>query len=169
MNRDLVTGIVGGLILVTALVGVFLYERNAGNGPASGVSPPPSIGYTLTPATGTVAVGSSAEQLMRVNASGIHHANFTLTWTATQGRDTLKLTVSPPAGSGITTGGVSQPSSSGSIRVPVDIPDGASPIGDWKVKVEFVSADPGAPIPAPTALPVGMDSSVSWSVGGSLS
>lgn len=174
MNRDTVIGIVGAAILVTAMVGVFYYERNAapvGPGAATGTA-----GNMTGPSvTSSVAVGQTDTKIVNLTQTTAANVTFHLTWTATNGRDTLKLTIAPPTGSGITQGAVSEPSDTGDITVTVPVPAGANPSGGWEVKVEFTSASPGnvgpatPPVQPPSPVPVGQsDANVDYQVAVSL-
>lgn len=173
MNRDTVVGIVGSAILVAAMVGVFWYERSvaqvgeapddAGGNP---VAPP-------SPVTGTVELGETATSLVNVPAANasVRNVTFRLSWTAENGRDTLKLTVAPPPGSGIPEGGMSEPADTGDVSVTVRVPEGATAVGVWEVKVEFVRADPDplpGGLPPPTPPPNSTDGSVDYSVATTL-
>ncbi|MFA5862240.1 MAG: hypothetical protein WDA16_11160 [Candidatus Thermoplasmatota archaeon] len=164
MNRDLVIGIVGAIILVAGMVAVFSYERDAADTNVPGGAGA-LVNATGPTTTGTVDLGKSAEKLVTMNGTHLRNVTFTLTWKATNGKDTLKLTVSPPAG--VPEGAVSEPKDTGTITVTVPIPatDNATlGAGDWKIKVEFTRADAGTPVPLPTAPPGTTDASVAWSV-----
>jgi hypothetical protein len=166
MNRDLVVGIVGALVLVAGMVGVFVYERNVAiasglgqNGAAGGAN------VTIPSLSGSLAVGKTDDKMVNVtNASGVTNLTFHLTWKATMGQDTLKILVKPPVGGGVTEGANPPQSSSGDITATVAVPAGVDPSGTWDVQVTFVSADAGTPVPPPVPVPGTTDSSVSYNV-----
>lgn len=173
MNRDTVVGIVGAVILVTAMVGVFYYERSVAATPNGEGDGGPATNSTSGPiVSGTVAVGATDSKLANVTATSARNVTFTLTWTATNGADTLQVTVAPPTGSGIMEGAVSEPSDSGEIVVTVEVPEGATPTGEWKIDVTFTQATPDplpGGIPPPTPPPNSTDASVDYSVAVTLS
>lgn len=174
MNRDTVVGIVGSAILVAAMVGVFWYERSVA--PVGDAAPTDAGGDPATPPSpvaGTVALGETATTLVNVSSANatVRNVTFQLTWSATNGRDTLKLTVAPPPGSGILEGAISEPTDSGDVSVTVQVPEGATAVGVWEVKVEFVRADPDplpGGVPPPTPPPNSTDESVAYSVATTL-
>lgn len=167
MNRDTLIGIVGCAVLVGAMVGVFWSERTtalaAGAGPGDGRV----TGIAGPALEGAVAIGETKTELAQIDAATARNLTFTLTWSATNGRDTLKLTIAPPTGSGIPEGGMSEEEDDGEITVTVRVPEGASAAGQWEVKVQFVSAEPDAlpgGIPPPDPLPAETDASVDYTV-----
>lgn len=168
MNRDLVIGIVGAAILVAGMIAVFTYERGVAitNTKNTGGL----VNSTGPTTTGSVDLGKSADKIVTINASHLTNVTFTLTWKATNGKDTLKLTVSPPEG--IPAGAVSEPKDTGTITLTIPVPAGSGNAtlgaGDWKLKVEFTKADPGAPVGLPTPPPAMTDASVSWSIASTL-
>lgn len=169
MNKDTVVGIVGAAILVTAMVGIFYYERGvAADGGIGGPGGPGTNANTTGPTvTGTVALGSTDSKLANITAASAGNVTFRLTWTATNGADTLQITVAPPTGSGIMEGSVSEPSDSGEITVTVAVPAGATPTGEWKVDVSFTQATPDplpGGVPPPTNPPGSTDTSVDYRV-----
>lgn len=169
MNRDTLVGIVGCVVLVGAMVGVFWYERSTAEAAAAPGTVTEIAGPTLD---GTVGVGETATELAEFTATSARNVTFTLTWSATNGRDTLKLTVAPPTGSGITEGGMSQEEDDGHITLAVEVPEGASPQGPWEIKVQFVSAEPDplpGGVPPPSPVPAQTDASVDFTVETSLS
>lgn len=164
MHRDTVIGIVGVVILVAAMVGVFTYERGqAGDltpdgGLTTGTAPGPT-------ASGNVALGASADSTLTFNETGMTNITFTLTWTPGAGVDTLRLVLAPAAGTGITSGFESEPEDDGEIVIVVPVnntaADGALGVGDWQASVEFVSAragTPGPPVEPPAGTPLTDDS-----------
>ena len=169
MNRDTLTGLVGVLVLAGAMVGVFFYER--GTAQAAGIGAPDDADAATIPTElslkGTATLGEVDTQIVTLTQATATSVTFRLSWTATNGKDTLKLTVAPPTGSGITEGGASEPTDTGEITLSVVVPAGASPAGGWEVKVEFVSAQPDplpGGIPPPTPPPGSTDASVSYTV-----
>ena len=163
MHRDTVIGIVGVVILVAAMVGVFSYERNQ----AAGLN---GTGGELTTVSGptlseTTAVGATSEQVLALNQTGMTNVTFTLTWSAANGVDTLQLVVVPPAGSGLNET-QSEPESDGSISFTVPVPntgaDGQLGVGDWQVSVAFVSAETNLPQQPPVGVPGTTDEQVAW-------
>lgn len=171
MNRDTVIGIVGAVILVTAMVGVFYYERNVAAPPVGDGDDAPANATGPT-ATGTVALGETHSQVVNVTQTAARNVTFTLTWSAASGADTLQLTVAPPTGSGILEGNVSEPSDSGEIVVTVPVPEGASPAGGWKIEVTFSEARPDqlpGGVPPPVTPPNSTDASVDYTVAITLS
>src|ERR1051326_592820 len=97
MNRDTVIGLVGAVILVVAMVGVFRYERAQ---PETGVDAFTQIAAPGPTAKGTTNVGAKSDATLPVAKTNVTKAVFTVTWTANAGKDTVTLTVTPPAGVG---------------------------------------------------------------------
>lgn len=168
MHRDTVIGIVGVVILVAAMVGVFTYER----GQASDLLTGPggeTMNFTAPAVTGNVAVGSTSENLVTLNQTGITNVTFTLTWTpGANSVDTLVLVVAPPNGTGDPV--ESSPESDGEITLTIPVANtgagGTLGVGDWQVVVEFVSAELSTPVQPPIQPPVGPspDTEVDFSV-----
>lgn len=170
MNKDTWIGIVGCFILVAAMVGVFTYER--ANAQAAGTGPGTVTELAGPTISDTVALGDTKTSLAEFNATSARNVTFTLMWSATNGRDTLKLSVAPPTGSGIMEGGVSPEEDDGEITLTVQIPEDASPQGAWEVKVEFVRAQPDplpGGVPPPSPVPAQTDASVAFTVETTLS
>lgn len=171
MHRDTVIGIVGVVILVSAMVGVFTYER----GQAAGISDGTGVG-TMTLAgpslDGTLAVGASADETITLNQTGMTNITFTLTWTATNGVDTMRLSVAPSAETLMTTGASSDAETDGEITLTIPVPNtlanGATGVGAWQVSVEFVSASTGLPAEPPVPPPGSTDAEVAWSLATSI-
>lgn len=167
MNRDVVTGVAGAIVLVAAMVGVFVYERNVAIAAGTAQTPPTGPLVLDGPGLeGEVALGATEDALLNLTTPGMTNVTFTLTWTATNGRDTLRLTVAPPTGSGVEEGAVSEPEDDGEITVTVAVPNtsptGTLGAGDWKVSVEFVDASPDTVVDPPVTPPGTTDASVSW-------
>lgn len=162
MNKDTVIGIVGSALLVAAMVVVFAYERANAQ-----VADPDELTASVAQSTlsGTANVGQSDTKMDNITAPAGTNVTFKLTWTQGNGPDTLKITATPPAGSGITA--KSSPNENdGSITLVVAVPMDA--VGDWSVKVDFVSAQ-GGTLPGGIANPnAPADTSVSYSVAVSI-
>jgi hypothetical protein len=173
MKRDLVTGTVGATLLVAAMAGVFILERNAASAPDTGDSPHLGPKSPFVPAlTGTVAVGDEHSQDVVVPWTSATHVVFRLTWTATNGKNTLQLNVVAPAHSNITEGLVSDASDSGTISLSPNMPPLANATGDWKVTVAFLRATPNAlpgGIAPPTPPPNSTDATVAYRIEVTLS
>ncbi|HVL47683.1 MAG TPA: hypothetical protein VM889_03915 [Candidatus Thermoplasmatota archaeon] len=168
MNRDTVIGIVGAAVLIVAMVGVFVYERDraaallddgdGGNLEIASLAGPE--------AQGVVKLGQSMEGKLNVTTHNLTKIDFTLAWKAAQGKDTLALTVTPPPGVA-TNSTLTMVSDSGTIVLTVDL---ANPkpardhvttgAGEWGFKVEFKKATGVAPDP----VPVGKDESVGFTL-----
>lgn len=164
MKKDTVIGLVGVIVLVAAMVGVFRFEQGqvAGLTTASAFS---LANETLDAVSGTVAVGATESHLVNVTQANVTRVSFTVTWTPGQGStDLVNVTVRPPEG--MEAGG-QQESDSGSVTVTVDVPNGrpaGAPLtlgmAEWKVDVKFVSSQG----PAPAGLPVLADTSLSYAL-----
>lgn len=172
MHRDTVIGIVGVVILVAAMVGVFTYER----GQAADLTGPGGTVANLTGPSddGSVAVGSSTDVTMSINTTGLTNITFTLAWTPGNGVDTLKLSAAPGNDTGLTTGFESSEESDGEITLTIPLnntaTDGKVGTGAWQLTVTFVSASPGGPLPVspPVAPPGSTDSAVDFTVESAL-
>lgn len=149
MDRDVTVGIVGAVVLVAAMVGIFFYERSVAPLPGEADGDAPAANLTTASASGSTGVGDSTVETLQL-AGG--NATFTLTWTpGDQSTDTMGLTVTPPGGTPVTL-----ESSTSPLEVAA-----AGPAGNWTVEVVFVSAAGPAPGPASG---VGADTTVSWSL-----
>ena len=161
MNRDTAVGIAGAVLLVAAMVVVFAYERD--NAQASSAAP---VAAHLANAklTGSVARGASDSKTDHIAQAGPANVTFHLTWTATNGKDTLTITATPPPGSGLKAA-TSQATDSGSASVTVPIPANQASDGNWTIEVDFAQATP-APLPGGVSPPVGgmTDASASYTV-----
>jgi hypothetical protein len=124
MNKDTVVGILGAVILVAAMVGIFYYEGTqspqavAGGGPGTG---PFAVAWktnttSLPDLTGQSAEGDAGSpQVVRVAQSNITKVEVVLTWTddvANSGPDQFQLTVRSPSGQTLNASG-----DSGSVSV----------------------------------------------------
>lgn len=167
MHRDTVIGIVGVVILVAAMVGVFTYERGqaAGLTGPDGTTPVTEAGPSLD---GSVAVGATEDGTIQLNRTGMTNVTFTLKWTAANGVDTLRLSVAPSAQTQMTTGASSDAEDDGEITLTVAVPNtvanGAIGVGAWQVSVEFVSAATGLPAEPPVPPPGTTDAQVAWTL-----
>lgn len=98
MKKDLVIGIVGTVILVTAMIGVFRYEASRGGGS--------SFEVTWSEATrdgpgaqGATQAGVTTPEEIDVNATNVTGIEWVLTWTDDVGNpDEFNLTVTSPSG-----------------------------------------------------------------------
>lgn len=169
MNRDTLTGVVGALVLVGAMVGVFLYERanaaEAGIGNPSD-SPLPLVNATAPgpSTTGVAALGGDTTKVLPISQGNLTRVAFTVTWTATNGKNTLQVRVEPPAGAGPAV--ESEAEDDGSLEVAVTLPSNLTAphqagTGDWKVTVAYLRGTglvPAAP------QPLQPDPSVQWNL-----
>lgn len=164
MNKDTLIGIVGSVLLVAAMVIVFAYERANAEVASDGDD---DLVASIAQASlgGSVAVGASDTKTNNITAVGPSNLTFTLTWTASQGSDTLRLTVTAPSGSTGISAMTSPAEDDGSITVKVPIPADYAGQGLWSVKVDFTQATPDS-LPGGVSPPVGgmTDSSVSYTV-----
>lgn len=173
MNKDTIVGIIGAAVLIAAMIGVFAYERSmAAATAADGSEADDGMGAVLEgpTLTGTVAVGQDDTQTANLDAGDVGNVTFRLTWEATNGRDTLKFSVVPPAGSGLD-GATSEPTDSGDATLTIRVPEGADASGTWQVTVEFTEATPDplpGGVPPPVPPPGSTDASVSYTVTTSL-
>ncbi|MHB8586007.1 MAG: hypothetical protein ACYDDF_09290 [Thermoplasmatota archaeon] len=183
MHKDTIVGIVGAVILVAAMVGVFLYERNSPAAEANGTSGSTSGALVLANlsgagASGTVAVQKTTTQMVNLGFKNMTKATFTVKWTpGSTSSDTVQVTVTPPVGGGNSTGVTSTNGSATiTINVPNPKPSGAAEaagIGNWTVAVNFMSAQATTqagsvpPIPGAPGTPL-TDSSLSFQVTSSV-
>lgn len=115
MNKDTVVGILGAVILVAAMVGIFYYEgtQAPGGSAAAGGSGPFAVTWksdmtSLAAVSGQSQLGQSASQTVNVTAANVTKAEFALTWTNDQapiGPEKLTLTVKAPDGKTYTASG----------------------------------------------------------------
>ncbi|HVL49639.1 MAG TPA: hypothetical protein VM889_13875 [Candidatus Thermoplasmatota archaeon] len=185
MNKDTIVGVVGAVILVIAMIGVFKYEGDQA-GSATGGRNAFDVAWSTTDKAGPSADGSvnlkgSADGALKVAEANVTKATFALTWTATNGKDKLKLTVTSPSGEAKTA-----ESDTGTVNVAFDVAPlppattargddanaakkGLAPqaganaaVGEWKLKVEFLDAT-GIQL-HPAQPPIQQDQKVSWKV-----
>lgn len=166
MHRDTVIGIVGVVILVAAMVGVFTYERtqasDLGNGDGAGA------GNFTASLSGTSDLGEdqAVPQNLTVNVTGLTNITFTLTWSPGQQTsvDTMKLVVVMPNNMSHE----SDPENDGEITLSVPVPEGVDSAGEWQVVAAFTQATVAAPVvgqpPVDPGIPNTTDTSVSWNV-----
>ena len=158
MHRDTVIGIVGVVILVAAMIGVFTYERGQASELTDGGSAS-TMNFTAPAVGGNVAVGATSENVVTLNQTGITNVTFTLTWTAGQNSDdTFMIVVVPPNGTGSPVESPAEADGEITVTVPVANTDSAGTlgVGDWQVSVQFVSAatsTPAGPPPVDPGLP----------------
>lgn len=164
VNRDTVVGIVGSSLLVAAMVVVFVYERANAEALDDEGEGDLTAAIAQSKLSGTVNVGSSDTKTDNITAVGPSNVTFTLTWTASQGSDTLRFTVTPPSGSDLAPM-TSSAENDGSISLRVTVPANHESQGLWSVKVDFTAAT-ADPLPGGIPPPAGgmTDSSVSYSV-----
>lgn len=175
MHRDTVIGIVGVVILVAAMIGVFTYERGqAANLPGTGGGAGNATFSATAPAISAVAVGGSGVANVTLNQTGMTNVTFTITWTPGQNSiDTVSVSIAPGATTQMTTGASSDPENDGSIEVTVPIPntasDGTIGVGPWEITVTFESAALNTPagqppVQPPPPVPVQPDSTLDFTV-----
>ncbi len=194
MNKDTIVGIVGAVILVAAMIGVFKYEGSRAQATLGSKSF--DVAWTTKEVTGPTltsgtALRSSTEEKVTVTESSIVDADFTITWTAQQGEDTLRLTVVPPDGSDLNES--SAEGASGSLTVTftsINEPPSTDRAfgdetketeerlsaqhaksrgtGEWTIRVEFLDAT-GVSGPIPVAPPIAADQEVQWTLATALS
>jgi hypothetical protein len=173
LNRDTVIGIVGAVILVAAMVGVFQYERTLAPGSLGGDLVLGTV--TVANATGTTVITQTSEETLNVTQANMTNVTFTLKWTvdpvaqgAPASTATVSLEIVPPPGSNLT-GNLTAQGTSGTIEVKTAIPNAkptSGPItmgaGEWTAKVKFVSSDNPT-----TTLPVPQQEQIRWTLTGS--
>jgi len=173
MHRDTVIGIVGVVILVAAMVGVFTYERGQasllGDGAGAAVA-----NFTGPSADGTVAIGATADSDIMINQTGLTNITFTITWTAGANvADTLRVIAQPANDTGLSTAFESNAEDDGEIVLTIPLTNddttGALGMGNWRISVEFVSSEvaAGPGINPPDPLPGG-DQNVNFAIASAL-
>lgn len=103
MDKDTVVGIVGAVILIAAMVGVFYYEGTSADITGAGGS-----GWAVTWTTGTMGgptadgdtqEGQTSSETLTISAANLTKIEFTLSWTDNVGSaDEFRLVVHPPGG-----------------------------------------------------------------------
>lgn len=193
MKRDTIVGIVGAVALIAAMAGIFQYEKSQ---PASTLgSKAFDVAWAIEEANGPTTtaatpLGETTETTVEVAQANLTRAKFTVTWTAQQGTDTLRVVVTPPAGSGLAPGETR--ADSGEAVVEIEIPNEVPPefrmfansegeararlaaqntqtlgTGTWTIAVTFEEAS--GVVPVPGLPPVGADTEVQWDVATILS
>ncbi|MHB8605144.1 MAG: hypothetical protein ACYDCK_07775 [Thermoplasmatota archaeon] len=182
-------GVIGAVVLLAAMVGVFWYEGSGGASTIGSKSFAVSWASADNPGPsgkGTSNLGASGEAQVNVSTPNLTRLAFTVTWAATNGKDTVKVTITPPAGvpGGNRTFG---PASSGRADIAFDLPTtlpATSTIfadteslalarlapthtatlgeGAWKVVVAFTDASGVDPLPM--GPPLQQDQTVAWDV-----
>lgn len=164
MHRDTVIGIVGVVILVAAMVGVFTYERSQAGDLDGGIGAG-AANFTAS-LSGNAGIGedNAYQEILNVNQSGLTNMTFTLTWTpGDTSVDTLRLIVAMP--NNMTH--ESEEENDGQITLPIEIPAGTDSAGDWQVTVVFVDAQvdsPAGPLDPPVDPAGAADTSVDVTV-----
>lgn len=98
MKKDLAIGIVGTIILVAAMIGVFRYEASRGGGSSFEITWEDASVPGPDTAGATQAGGTAAEEL-EVATLNVTSIEWTLTWTDDVGNpDEFNLTVASPTG-----------------------------------------------------------------------
>lgn len=190
MNKDTVVGIVGAVILVVAMIGVFKYEGEQGAATLG------ANAYDVTWATGdsngptesgTTALKSKSDKTLTLATTNLTKVQFTLAWKPTNGKDSFKLTVTGPDGEPKPQTVAGDGGSSNSLTLTFDniqeIPikaqqfaddeteaqarlakdhTGRKGTGAWTVTVEFTDAT-GIQL-VPGAPPVQQDQNVAWTL-----
>lgn len=188
MKRDTIIGIAGAVLLVAAMAGIFKFE---GSQPASSLgSAAFDVAWTTADANGptttaSTPLGDTTETLLDISQTNLTRAKFTVTWTPTQGTDTLRVVITPPEGSGL--GRNETTADSGEAAIEFDVPNALPPefrlfandedqarsrvaeqntktvgTGEWTIAVTFESAS--GVVPVPGLPPVGADTEVQWDV-----
>lgn len=171
MHRDTIIGIVGVVILVAAMVGVFTYE----SGQAANLVPGEFVLATLAGPTleGTTALDAETAEAITVSQTNMTNLTFTLSWSSTAtAQNTLQLEIRPANGTGLTEGFVSEAESDGEISITLPIGNEkptsgplARGVGDYEILVRFLdSRPPGAPIQPPQPVPP----TASWTLATSI-
>ena len=171
MNRDTVIGIVGAVILVAAMVGVFQYERTRAPDSLSGLV---LQTVPIANATGATVVTATSEEAINVTQANMTNVTFALKWTvpppapgAPASQATVSLEIVPPPGVNATGERAAQ-AASGSVEVKLQLPNpkpASGPVtlgmGGWTAKIKFVSST------SPTgALPVPQNEQIQWTLTG---
>jgi hypothetical protein len=133
MNKDTVVGILGAVILVAAMVGIFYYEGTqapgaTANGGGGGAGTGPfAVSWTTAEKAGTAVQGStdwgaSSTQQANVTGSNVTKISFAVTWTPNAvSAESVTVTGKGPGGLSCT----GQASTSGTATCDVNV--GAAP------------------------------------------
>ena len=175
MKKDLVIGIVGTLILLTAMVGVFRYEA-AQRGSSYDVAWAETSPISLQAVEGATNEGETTEQAVNVTNLNLTRIEFKLEWTdstANSGPDEFEVRVTSPTGEtqtatasagevSVVFENLSQPppavrllgSDQDAIRAQAarDYASTAG-VGTWNVTITLTSAGDIAPVPGQAPLP----------------
>lgn len=113
MNKDMVVGIVGTVILVAAMIGVFRYEQARGGGQSWIVTWTEATGPGPT-VEGTTQAGATSADEITVDATNLTRITFRLVWTDTQNQgqgapDTFNFTIGGPEGQNASIEGSTSP------------------------------------------------------------
>lgn len=193
MKRDTIVGIVGAVALIAAMAGIFQYEKSQ---PASTLgSKAFDVAWAIEDANGPTTtaatpLGETTEATLEIAQANLTRAKFTVAWTPQQGTDTLRVVVTPPAGSGLSPGETR--ADSGEAVVEIELPNEVPPdfrmfanseaeaharlaaqntqslgTGTWTIAVTFEEAS--GVVPVPGLPPVGADTEVQWDVATILS
>lgn len=95
MNRDTITGIVGAVILVTAMIGVFQYERSISAATGNSAGALTLANVTGSSLTGSLAAGATFDDVVNVTHGNLTLVTFTLQYDGGAG---LSLNVESPTG-----------------------------------------------------------------------
>lgn len=166
MHRDTVIGIVGVVILVAAMVGVFTYER--GQATVTDGTPGGALAnFTGPTSEGNVAIGATADNDVVINQTGLTNITFTVTWSpGANAVDTVRVIAQPANDTGLSTAYESEAENDGEIVITIGPlnntgPDGRLGTGNWRISVEFVSSEfdagAGPPLDPPDPVPAGDD------------
>jgi len=191
MHKDTVVGILGAVILVAAMVGIFYYEGTQVPGGTSTVGGNGStlrVNWTSVPVDGPQQQGStneggSSDTSVSLNQTNITSIEFMLQWTddiPNSGPDHFRMTVTPPNGTNIS-GADAEGDASFSVNIPVGSAPNATTasalqlaqwvstkgMGNWTVHIELTNAgdvgqDP--PVPPPVPIPNVTDTGNGWTL-----
>lgn len=175
MNKDTVVGILGAVILVAAMVGIFYYEGTQAPGatgtPGGGGAGGAGSGAfrlanaTLTGGSGNLAAGGTQDISVNVTQQNVASTTFTLTWTdeanlPQNAPDEFRIVVTPPGGgapreaTGTTSPlTVSFTNVNGQPASATAAPS-TNGTGTWMVTVELVTVGQPGGLPLPGQVPV---------------
>lgn len=140
MHRDTVVGLVGAVLLVAALVGIFFYE--ARNAPATDTGAFATVAEEGPGVQGDpIGEGATGEHDLEIDAQGLAAIDFVVVWNDDNGDpDVFQVRVLGPGGVSRT----SETEDDGEIRVRFEglnaSPSGTNGTGVWHVTVELVDA-----------------------------
>lgn len=186
MNKDTVVGILGAVILVAAMVGIFYYEGTQAPGAVGGGGPGGAGGaggaFRTANATGPgdsgqLAAGASEDLSVNITRANLTAVEFRLEWTdeniPQNTPDEFRLAVTSPGGVTLEATGAQSPVT---VRFsPLnEVPTGAAAApgtvgtGTWRVTVELVSVGQPGGLPLPGQVPVS-DQGNAWTLASALS